>query len=105
MGDSARLRVDHEQRGEGDEIEHVPASAANDQRGHEQNGQVAVRRQPEAEEPDGESEGRDQTGRSEQRRSSIEILARWAPLLSGLAACLAALVRLPFWNAPLTADE
>src|SRR3954471_18802611 len=105
MGDSARLRVDHEQRGEGDEIEHVPASAADDQRGHEQNGQVAVRRQPEAEEPDGEGEGRDEAARREQRRSSIEILARWAPLLGGLAACLAVLVRLPFWNAPLTADE
>src|SRR4051812_7173379 len=105
MGDSARLRVDHEQRGEGDKIEHVPASGADDQRGHEQNGQVAVRRQPEAEEPDGDREARDEAARREQRRSSIEVLARWAPLLGGLAACLAVLVRLPFWNAPLTADE
>ena len=33
------------------------------------------------------------------------MLARWAPLLGGFAVVLAVLVRLPFWKAPLTADE
>src|SRR3954454_9644614 len=105
MSDSARLRVDHEQRGEGNEIERVPASAADDQRGNEQHEQITVGRQPQAVQPDRDREGGDQSSRRDQRRAAIQVLARRAPLLGGLAIGLAVLVRLPFWKAPLTADE
>src|SRR3954447_15917528 len=105
MGNSARLRVDHQQRGEGNEIEQITTSPAQQERGDEQREQVAVGREAEAEQPDREPERDDQPGRREQRRAAIEIVARWAPLLGGLALALAVLVRLPFWKAPLTADE
>src|SRR2546425_3708700 len=105
MSDSARLGVDHEQRGEGNEIEQITTSPAQDQRRNEQHEQVAVRGQAEPEQPDRERQRGDETGRRDQRRSAIQVLARWAPFLGGLAVALAVLVRLPFWNAPLTADE
>src|SRR2546423_3888876 len=105
MGDSARLRVDHEQRGEGNEIEQIPTSPAQHERGYEQHEQVPVRRQAEAEQPDRERERREQADRRAERRAAIQILARRAPLLGSLAIGLAVLVRLPFWKAPLTADE
>src|SRR6059058_190492 len=105
VGNSARLRVDHEQRGEGNEIEQIPTSPAQHERGYEQHEQVAVRRQAEAKQPDREREPREQADRRAQRRAAIQILARRAPLLGGLAIGLAVLVRLPFWKAPLTADE
>src|SRR5437660_2538471 len=105
MGDSARLRVNHEQRGEGNEIEQITTSPAQDQGRNEQHEQVAVRGQAEPEQPDRERQRSDETARRDQRRSAIQVLARWAPFLGGLAVALAVLVRLPFWKAPLTADE
>src|SRR5437870_4665739 len=105
VGNSARLRVDHQQRGEGNEIEQITTSPAQHERGNQQREQVAVRRETESEQPDRDPERDDQPGRREQRRAAIQVLARWAPLLGGLAVVLAVLVRLPFWKAPLTADE
>src|SRR2546421_12145246 len=105
VGNSARLRVDHQQSGEGNEIEQITTSPAQHERGNQQRKQVAVGGEAEAEQPDREPERRDQPGRREQRRAAIQVLARWAPLLGGLAVVLAVLVRLPFWKAPLTADE
>src|SRR5437588_29375 len=105
MGDSARLRVDHQQSGEGNEIEQIAASPAQQERGDQQREQVAVGRQAEAEQPDREAERDDQSGRREDRRAAIQVLTRRAPLLGGLAVALAVLIRLPFWKAPLTADE
>src|SRR5438067_8811749 len=105
MGDSARLRVDHQQSGEGNEIEQIAASPAQQERGDQQREQVAVGRQAEAEQPDREAERDDQTQRREQRRAAIQVLTRRAPLLGGLAVALAVLIRLTFWKAPLTADE
>src|SRR2546422_234455 len=105
MSDPARLRINHEQRCEGNEIEQITTSPAQDQRRDEQHEQVAVRGQAEPEQPDRERQGSDETARRDQRRSAIQVLARWAPFLGGLAVALAVLVRLPFWKAPLTADE
>src|SRR5438067_1355975 len=105
VGNSARLRVDHQQSGEGNEIEQITTSPAQHESGDQQREQVAVRRQPEPEQPNRDPEREDQTQRREQRRAAIQVLARWAPLLGGLAVVLAVLVRLPFWKAPLTADE
>src|SRR5438132_2643514 len=105
MGDSARLRVDHQQRGEGNEIEQITTSPAQHEGGNEQREQVAVRRETKPEQPDRDPERDDQADRREQRRAAIQVLARRAPLLGGLAVGLAVLVRLPFWKAPLTADE
>src|SRR3989442_14251892 len=105
MSDSARLRINHEQRCEGNEIEQITTSPAQDQRRDEQHEQVAVRGQAEPEQPDRERQCSDETARRDQRRSAIQVLGRWAPFLGGLAVALAVLVRLPFWKAPLTADE
>src|SRR5690348_270722 len=105
MGNSARLRVDHEQSGEGNEIEQITTRSAQHERGNQQREQVTVGREAEAEQPDRDPERDDQRRRREQRRAAIQVLTRWAPLLSGLAVALAVLVRLPFWQAPLTADE
>src|SRR5439155_26974867 len=58
-----------------------------------------------AEQPEGTRDRREQTERREQRAAAIQVLTRRAPLLGGLAVGLAVLVRLPFWKAPLTADE
>src|SRR5262245_3818697 len=105
MSDSARLRVDHEQSGEGNEIEQKTACPPQHKRGNQQHEQDAVGGQAEAEQPDGDRQRREQGDRRERRRAAIQVLARWAPLLGGLAIGLAVLVRLPFWKAPLTADE
>src|SRR6266550_3014934 len=105
VGNSARLRVDHQQSGEGNEIEQITTSPAQHERGNQQREQVAVGGEAEAEQPDREPERGVQPGRREQRHAAIQVLARWAPLLGGLAVALAVLVRLPFWKAPLTADE
>src|SRR6476661_1346364 len=105
MGDSTRLRVNHEQRSEGNEIEQIATPPAQDQGRDEEDEQVAVGRQAESEQPDREPQRSDEAARRDQRRSEIQVLARWAPLLGGLAVALAVLVRLPFWKAPLTADE
>src|SRR5256884_3200190 len=105
MSDSARLRVDDEQGGEGNEIEQIAARSPHHERGNQQHEKVAVGSQAEAEQPDGDRQRRDQADRRERRRAAIQVLARRAPLLGGLAVGLAVLVRLPFWKAPLTADE
>src|SRR5438034_1154401 len=105
MRNSARLRVDHQQHGEGNEIEQITTSPAQHESGHQQREQVAVRREPEPEQPNRDPERDGQPARHKQRRAAIQVLARWAPPLGGLAVALAVLVRLPFWNAPLTADE
>src|SRR6476646_7982082 len=105
MGDSTRLRVNHEQRSEGNEIEQIATPPAQDQGRDEEDEQVAVGRQAESEQPDREPQRSDEAACRDQRRSEIQVLARWAPLLGGLAVALAVLVRLPFWKAPLTADE
>src|SRR5437762_9805781 len=105
MSDSARLRVDDEQSGEGNEIEQISARPPHHERGNQQHEQVAVGGQAEAEQPDGDRQRRNQADRRERRRAAIQALARRAPLLGGVAVGLAVLVRLPFWKAPLTADE
>src|SRR3954471_13856606 len=105
VGNSARLRVDHQQSGEGNEIEQITTSPAQHERGNQQREQVAVGGEAEAKQPDRDRECGDQSSRREQRRAAIQVLARRAPLLGGLAIGLAVLVRLPFWKAPLTADE
>ena len=85
VGNSARLRVDHQQSGEGNEIEQITTSPAQHERGNQQREQVAVGGEAEAEQPDREPERGDQPGRREQRRAAIQVLARWAPLLGGFA--------------------
>src|SRR5919201_1787494 len=105
MGDSARLRVDHEQRAEGNEIEQIPPRPAQDERRHQQHEQIAVRGQAEAEQPDCERKRRQQPGRGQDQSAAVELWLRRAPLFGGLAPRLAFLVRAPFWKAPLTADE
>jgi dolichyl-phosphate-mannose-protein mannosyltransferase len=104
--DSARLRVQHQQDGEGNEIEQVSPRAPQHERRSEQDEQVAVRRQAEAEERDRGRERRRQRERREDQRSRVEVGARWAPAFGVLAALgLAIAVRVPFLSAPLTSDE
>jgi len=104
--DSARLRVQDDQDGEGDEIEQKSSRPPQDERRRQQDDEVAVRRQTEAEERDRAGERDRERRRSRDRRSAVEIGARWAPALGALAAVgLAVAVRLPFLNAPLTSDE
>src|SRR2546423_9252166 len=104
--DSARLRVQDDQDGEGDEIEQKSSRPPQDERRRQQDDEVAVRRQTEAEERDRAGERDRERRRSLDRRSAIEVGARWAPALGALAAVgLAIAVRLPFLNAPLTSDE
>src|SRR6476660_2787846 len=105
MGDSTRLRVNHEQRSEGNEIEQIATPPAQDQGRDEEDEQVAVGRQAESEQPDREPQRSDEAASRDQRRSEIQVLARWAPLLGGRRVAQAIIVRLPFWKAPLTADE
>src|SRR5262249_56207295 len=81
MSDSARLCVDHEQSGEGNEIEQKTACPPHHERGDQQHDQVAVRGQAEAEEPHGEGKRRDQADRRERRRAAIQVLTRRAPPL------------------------
>jgi dolichyl-phosphate-mannose-protein mannosyltransferase len=104
--DSARLRVEHEQDGEGNEIEQIPSRSPKHERRGEQDDQVAVRRQAEAEERDRGGERRRERDDGKSDRSRVEIGARWAPALGALAAVgLAIAVRVPFLSAPLTSDE
>ena len=104
--DSARLRVQHDQDGEGNEISEKPPRAPEDERGNEQDDQVAVGRQPQPEELDRARESRRQREGGRDRRPGVEIGARWAPAIGALAAvALAIAVRLPFLDAPLTSDE
>jgi hypothetical protein len=104
--DSARLRVQDDQDGEGDEIDQEPSRPPQDERRRQEDDEIAVRRQAEAEERDRAGERDPERRRSRERRAAVEIGARWAPALGALAAVgLAIAVRLPFLNAPLTSDE
>src|SRR5438105_3491610 len=104
--DSARLRVQHDQEREGDEIDQEAPRAPQDERRNEEDEEIAVGRQAEAEELDRAGERRREPGRGEKRRLRVEVGARWAPVLGAVAAAgLAVAVRLPFLNAPLTSDE
>src|SRR2546423_6152247 len=104
--DSARLRVQDDQDGEGDEIEQKSSRPPQDERRRQQDDEVAVRRQTEAEERDRAGERDRERRRSRDRRPAVEIGARWAPALGALAAVgLAVAVRVPFLSAPLTSDE
>jgi hypothetical protein len=105
VGNSAKLRVDHKHSRKGDEIEQITTPTAEDQRGQEQDEQVPLRRQSEPEQPDGQTERRDQHAHREHRRRAGEVWTRRAPFIGGLAIGLAIFVRIPFWRAPLTADE
>src|SRR5689334_19379696 len=105
MGNSARLRVDDQERSEGNEVVDVSTPAAHDQRRDEEHEQVLVRRQAEPVEPDRKHQRDDKADRGGDDRAAFEVWARRAPLLGFLAVGLAVLVRAPFWNAPLTADE
>jgi hypothetical protein len=103
---SARLRVQDDQDGEGDEIEQKPSRPPQDERRYQEDDEVAIRRQAQAEERDRAGERDREPRRRRDRRPAVEIGARWAPALGALAAVgLAIAVRLPFLNAPLTSDE
>ena len=104
--DPATLLVGNHQRGEGDEIEQIPPSPPDHERGGEQHEQVVVGRDREAPLRDRERKGAEESGKRPERRAAIEVWARWAPALAALGAAVpAVLLRLPFWHAPLTADE
>jgi len=103
---SARLRVQDDEHGEGDEIEQEPSRPPHDERRRKQDDEIAVGRQAEAEELDRDAERGRERGARGNRPSAVEIGARCAPALGALAAVsLAVAVRLPFLNAPLTSDE
>jgi len=70
----------------------------------EEHHQVPVWRETEAELPDGQDERDAERGRRQEHTSSPEAWARWAPAALGFAL-LAVALRIPFLDAPLTADE
>ncbi len=106
MRDSPRLGVGEDERGEGDEVQQVAPPAAEREGRHQQHEQIAIgrKREPDQEHCDRERESQNQPG--QQRVAAIQRLPRWAPALAvGAAALLAFAARIPFWRAPLTADE
>jgi 4-amino-4-deoxy-L-arabinose transferase-like glycosyltransferase len=106
MRDSSTLGVGQHEGREGDEVKKVTAPATKYERGREQDNEVAIGREREPDERHGNREREQEDRPGQQRVAGIECLARWAPALAvGGAALLAFAVRLPFWRAPLTADE
>src|SRR5215831_11381495 len=71
---------------------------------HDQQEQVAVGRQPEAQLPDGEPERNGERRDRRREAGTRQVWARWAPAALGLAL-LGIAFRIPFLGAPLTADE
>jgi Dolichyl-phosphate-mannose-protein mannosyltransferase len=106
MRDSPKLGVRQDEGGERDEVEQVTPPAPKRECGYEQHEQVAIGREREPDESDRHGEGTDQDRPGKQRVASSERLPRWTPPLAvGAAALLAFAARIPFWRAPLTADE
>jgi 4-amino-4-deoxy-L-arabinose transferase-like glycosyltransferase len=106
MRDSSTLGVGQHEGREGDEVKKVAAPATKYERGPEQDKEVAIGREREPDERHGNREREHEDRPGQQRVAGIECLARWAPAFAvGGAALLAFAVRLPFWRAPLTADE
>src|SRR6266542_1490842 len=106
MRDSATLGVDEDEGSERDEVEQVASPAAERESRHQQNEQVAIGRERETDEQHCDRERESQNRPDQQRVAGIERLPRWAPPLAvGVAALLALAARIPFWRAPLTADE
>ena len=106
MRDSSTLGVGQHEGREGDEIEQVAAPATKYERRREQDKEVAIGREREPDERHGNGEREHEDRPGEQSVAGVERVPRWAPALAvGGAALLAFAVRLPFWRAPLTADE
>jgi 4-amino-4-deoxy-L-arabinose transferase-like glycosyltransferase len=106
MRDSSKFGVHEDEDRERDEVEQVAPSAAERESRHKQNEQVTIgcEREPEEQQRDREREHQKRPG--QQCVAGVERLPRWAPPLAlGAAVLLAFAARLPFWRAPLTADE
>jgi 4-amino-4-deoxy-L-arabinose transferase-like glycosyltransferase len=106
MRDSPTLGVHEDQDSKRDEVKQVATSAPERERRHQQNKQVAIGCEREAEEQQPDRERTDEERPGDESVAGVERLPRWAPPLAlGAAALLALAARLPFWRAPLTADE
>jgi 4-amino-4-deoxy-L-arabinose transferase-like glycosyltransferase len=106
MGDSPTFGVDEDEGGERDEVQQEAPPAAKREGGHQQDEQVAIGRERKPDEKHCDRERKSQNRPGQQRLARIEGLPRWAPPLAvGVAALLAFAARIPFWRAPLTADE
>ena len=106
VSDSTRLGIQDEQQAEGKKIEHVAPGPPDDDRGCEEDEEVAVGREREARRRDRERERRRERDRGEHGGAPVYALSWGAPALGALlAVALAVLARLPFLGAPLTADE
>ncbi len=71
---------------------------------YEKHEAIAVRRQPEAQLPDGEPERNGKRRDRSREAGPSQVWARWAPAALGLAL-LGVAFRVPFLDAPLTSDE
>jgi 4-amino-4-deoxy-L-arabinose transferase-like glycosyltransferase len=106
MRDSSTLGVGQHEGREGDEVEQVASPATKYERRREQDKEVAIGREREPDERHGKGEREHEDRPGEQSLAGVERLPRWASALAvGGAALLAFAVRVPFWRAPLTADE
>jgi hypothetical protein len=104
--EAAQLAIGEDERCESGEVEEVATSAAEYQSWNEEDEQIALGRQREAEEEDGGGERDRERHGGEQRGANVDRLAWWAPALAaGVSVGLAVGLRAPFWRSPLTADE
>ena len=102
---SAKLRVREEQHGERHEIDHVtPSPSEHDRRGEEDE-KRAVGRPVEPEAPGAERSAGDDRRDDRELAGGRDVWARRAPVALALALGGALLLRVPFLELPLTADE
>jgi 4-amino-4-deoxy-L-arabinose transferase-like glycosyltransferase len=109
MGDvreTAKLGVEDDQQREGHEVgEEAPRPTDHDRR-EQQDQDEAIRGQREADQKQADGERGDERGDGRDQAAARKVRDWWAPaLLAAGAALLAVGARLPFVNAPLTADE
>jgi hypothetical protein len=100
--EASQLGVGDDPEREREEVGQIASRPPDHDRRHEQDEERSVRRPFEATDRDRGSGGDRETSESE-RRPTARQLTWWPPL--AVAALLAILVRLPFFRAPLTADE
>lgn len=115
LGPGKRRRVNHvckpaaggvqdQQQGKRDEIDEVLLRLPQYESRYQQHDQITVRRQAETELRDRQHESEKQRDEGDDAASSRQVWTRWAPAALGLAL-LGVGLRLPFLDAPLTADE
>ncbi len=103
---AAELRVRDDEKGERDEVGDEAPRPADDDRGHEEDQEKAIRGEREPDQRDAGGEREDERRSGSRKSGSREIGYRWAPALPVLAAvALAVAMRIPFVDAPITADE